>query len=91
MIEDEWYEKGHFLSSDGFEITIDGKKIISGLNNDQFYILSALIACHPRNRELIIYTMDELDKQLPGVKQYVSDNFILYNYLSNENSYKLGG
>ena len=40
------------------------------------------------NRELIIYTMDELDKQLPGVKQYVSDNFILYNILSNENAYE---
>lgn len=88
MIEDEWYEKGHHLSSDGSEITIDGKKIISGLTHDQFYVLSTLIACHPRNRELIIYTMDELDKQLSGVKQYVSDNFILYNVLSNENSYE---
>lgn len=88
MIEDEWYEKGHHLSSDGSEITIDGKKRISGLTNEQFYVLSTLIACHPRNRELIIYTMDELDKQLPGVKEYVSNNFILYNVLSDENSYK---
>ena len=88
MIEDEWYEKGHQLISDGYEITIDGKKIVSGLTHKQFYVLSTLIACHPRNRELIIYTMDEIDKQLPGVKQYVSDNFILYNVLSNENSYE---
>ena len=88
MIEDEWYQKGHYLNSDGYEITIDGKKVMTGLTQDQFYNLSTLIACHPRNRELIIYTLNELDKQLPGVKKYVSDNFGLYNILSDENSYK---
>lgn len=88
MVEDEWYEKGHNLSSNGSKITIDGKTIISGLTNEQFYVLSTLIACHPRNRELIIYTMNEIDKQLPGIKQYVSDNFMLYSVLSNENSYE---
>lgn len=88
MIEDEWYKKGHHLSSDGSEITIDGKKIVSGLTHEQFYVLSTLIACHPRNRELIIYTIDELNKQLPGVKQYISDNFMLYNVLSNGSLYE---
>ena len=88
MIEDEWYQKGHYLNSDGYEITINGKKVMTGLTQDQFYNLSTLIACHPRNRELIIYTLNELDKQLPGVKKYVSDNFGLYNILSDENSYK---
>lgn len=76
------------VDSDGFEITIDGKKVMTGLTKDQFYNLSTLIACHPRNRELIIYTLNELDKQLPGIKKYVSDNFWLYNVLSDENSYK---
>jgi len=88
MLESEWFEKGHRLSSYGSEIIIDDEKIISGLTHEQFDVLSTLIACHPRNRELLLYTMNELDKQLPGVKQYISDNFILYNILTNENSYE---
>jgi len=47
------------VDSDGFEITIDGKKVMTGLTKDQFYNLSTLIACHPRNRELIIYTLND--------------------------------
>lgn len=89
MIETEWGGKGHCLSSDGFTITIDDKEIASGLTLEQFYVLATSIASHPRNRELIIYTIDELDKQLPGVKKYVSDNYLLYNELTNENSYEL--
>lgn len=88
MDEDEWFEKGHHLIGNGSEITIDGRKVASGLTREQFYVLSTLIACHPRNRELILFTMDELDKQLPGVKQYVSDNFKLYNVLTNDDSYE---
>lgn len=88
MIETEWGGKEHCLSCDGFTITIDDKEIASGLTLEQFYVLATSIASHPRNRELIIYTIDELDKQLPGVKKYVSDNYLLYNELTNENSYE---
>ena len=30
------YEKGHYLNGDGSEITIDGRKIVSGLTQEQF-------------------------------------------------------
>ena len=63
---------------------------MTGLTQDQFYNLSTLIACHPRNRELIIYTLNELDKQLPGVKKYVSDNLFINSPVKIMLDYTIG-
>lgn len=86
MIEDEWYEKGHYLRCDSSTIRLDKKEFAINLSDEQFYALSTQIVCHPRNKELLLFTVDELDKQLPGVKQYILDNFQLYSLLTN-NSY----
>ena len=83
MTEDEWYDKGHNLTGDSKDIQIDGKVVINGLDNEQFYILSTQIASHPRNKELILYTLDEINKQLPGIKEFVINNFPLYNFIVN--------
>lgn len=88
VIEAEWPEKGHILSSDGCQITIDDEQIMSGLSAEEFYLISSLIVSHPRNREIITFTTDELDKQIPGIKQYIYDNFPLYNLLTDESAYE---
>ena len=88
MMEDEWYEKGHRLYISDGKVKIDGKEQVSKLSIRECHILSTLIASHPRNRELILYTMNELDKQMPGVKEYISYNFDLYDELTSEETYE---
>ena len=40
------------------------------------------IASHPRNKEVIFYTINEFNKVLPGIKNFVNDNFGLYGELA---------
>ena len=83
MTEDEWRLKGHHLIGDADGIKIDNKEVVSGLTNEQFYLLSTQIARHPRNKEMIVYALEEIDKQLPGIKDFVSNHFPLYNFIVN--------
>lgn len=81
MVEDEWHDKGHYLYGDGSSVKIDNKKIISGLTKQQFLMLSTSIVQHPRNKELVLYAVEELEKQLPGIKEFICNNFPLYNFI----------
>lgn len=81
MSEDEWYEKGHLLCGDEGGIKVDGNSLISGLNYKEFHVIATQVARHPRNRELILYTLDEIDKQLPGLKDFIVNHFSLYHYI----------
>lgn len=88
MTEDEWYEKGHLLFVSSGKVMLDGKEQVSKLSVRECRKVSTLIASHPRNRELILYTINELDKRLSGIKKYISDNFSLYSKLTNEDTYE---
>ncbi len=88
MTEDEWYEKGHRLFVSSGKVMLDGKEQVSKLSVRECRKVSTLIASHPRNRELILYTINELDKRLSGIKKYISDNFSLYSKLTNEDTYE---
>lgn len=76
------------VCNSGYDIKINWEQRISGLTSKQFYELINMIARHPKNREFILFTIDELDKQLPGIKQYVSENFTLFNSLTDSDLYK---
>lgn len=83
MIEDEWHTKGHFLQGHCSKIELDGKILIGRLTCEQFYMLSTNIVLHPRNKELVLYTVDEIEKQMPGIKEFIYNNSVLYNYIIN--------
>lgn len=38
-------------------VTLDNKKIRDGLTKDQFDLVAFNIVSHPRNKELLLYTM----------------------------------
>lgn len=76
------------VCNSGYDIKINWDQKISGLTSKQFYELINMIVRHPKNREFILFTIDELDKQLPEIKQYVSENFPLFNSLTDSNLYK---
>ena len=76
------------VCNSGYDIKINWEQRISGLTSKQFYELINMIVRHPKNREFILFTIDELDKQLPGIKQYVSENFTLFNSLTDSDLYK---
>jgi len=78
MIEDEWFTKGHFLYVDT-RVTLDNKKIRDGLTKDQFDLVAFNIVSHPRNKVLLLYTMGEMNKQFPGIREFIGNNFPLYN------------
>ncbi len=78
----------HILYVEPSAIKIGYEKICSNLTLKQSYDISTVIAHHPRNKELILFIMDELDKELPGIKQYVSDNFPLYKMLTDFDLYE---
>lgn len=83
VTEAEWPEKGHHLVGDCFGIKVDGKKVIGELSLAQFYTVAKNIATHPRNKELVLYAIEEVEKQLPGVKEFICNNFHLYNFIVN--------
>lgn len=83
MIEDEWYSKGHHLYGDSSGIKVDGITMASRLTTREFYYLATEIAAHPRNKELILFTLEELNRQLPGIKEFVINNFPLFNFIIN--------
>ena len=56
-----------------------------GLSDEQVRAFAFTIASHPRNKELTTYTLNEFDKAIPGIKQFVSDNSKMYNDLINAN------
>lgn len=83
MTEVEWFEKGNSLISTGRNININNEPVLSGLSREQLQVFAIMIASHPRNVELIVFTLEELDKRLPGVMQYVINNFWLYSLLTS--------
>lgn len=83
VIEDEWYQKGHCLRGSCSEVKLDGETLIGRLTREQFYKLSTNIVLHSRNKELILYTIEEMEKQLPGIKEFIYNNSVLYNFIIN--------
>ncbi len=79
----EGEDTGHNLTSDLKSILLDGKVLIEGLTALSFENLASSIASHPRNRELLTFTLKSLDEQLPGVSEFIKREFSLYDRLVN--------
>ena len=60
------------------------------LSFDQFNSLALNILRHPRNKELINHTLDEMNQRMPGVKQFVVDNCGMYDLIMNSGYLHLG-
>lgn len=84
MTEEDGDYVGHNLIGDERGIRVDGNKFVDYLSRREFYNLATNIALHPRNRELILYTVEAIDEALHGVKNFITENFSLYRFLTEE-------
>lgn len=84
MTEEDGDYVGHNLIGDERGIRVDENKFVDYLSRREFYNLATNIALHPRNRELILYTVETIDEVLPGVKEFITENFSLYRFLTEE-------
>lgn len=74
------------LTSDTNKIVLNGKDFARFSSAEQQAYCTRLIAHHPANKEFILFVLEEIDKQMPGIKKYVCQNFALFNSLVAENS-----
>ncbi|MBO4600725.1 MAG: hypothetical protein J5634_00600 [Bacilli bacterium] len=57
-------------------------RILSLEEIDQFNMLSVNILRHPRNKELFNKILDDYNSQMPGLKNFITDNCGIYDYIT---------
>lgn len=81
-IETVWPHKGTYLYCDDGGFKFFGEEpIVAYENRRQFDLLATNLVAHPRNRESLNYTLDELERALPGIKEFAINNANLLKYL----------
>ena len=76
-------ENYHQISGGLNGLSLDKTYTTGPLTCQQFNSASLNITRHPRNKETIEYILDELDKQLPGIKTFTINNFSIYSDVMN--------
>lgn len=82
IIEKVWPQKGNYLYCDEKGFKFFGEEpIVNYENRQQFDLLATNLAAHPRNRESLNYILNEFDRVLSGMREFVIKNFNLVKYL----------
>ena len=85
MSEEVWPNTGDMFrqisEETGRSIALDDEYTTGPLSYNKFNKVALNITRHPRNKETIQYTIDELNKKYPGIKELVVDNFPIYSLI----------
>ena len=88
MTEATWLNGGNFLTGNdkGIEVSKSNfyETIITPLTDKRFEELSTLIACHPRNKELIEFVINKIGNDLPILKDFIVNNFSIYSHIMDK-------
>ncbi len=77
-------ERGESLHSiygsyDGFDFDLEN--VTGELSYKKFDSIAYNLTRHPRNKETIETVVNYFDSKIPGFKKYIQDNFIMYDYI----------
>ena len=78
---DEWGESLHSVSGSVAGFDFDLNNVIGELSYKEFDSIAYNLVRHPRNKETIETVLSYIDSKIPGLKRYVQDNFIMYDYI----------
>lgn len=84
MVECIWpnlNENHHLIIGKLNGFSFNKNNITGPLTYSQFDQTALNITRHPRNKETIEYTLNELEKTLSGIKELIINNFPIYNYI----------
>lgn len=80
--EKVWPQNGAYLYCDTAGFKFFGEEaIVPYSNRKAFDMLATNIVAHPRNREALNYLLDELERKMTGIRDFVLNNSNLYKYL----------
>lgn len=76
-------DKYNQISGDLNGLLLDENHTTGPLTYSQFDEIALNITRHPRNKETIEYTLNNLEEKLPGIKELIINSFPIYNYVMN--------
>ena len=84
-------QKGNYLYGDGFDDSIrlvlpisDKPFRYDNCSKEQYERFCTSVVTHPRNKELLLFMMNELERQFPGIRDFILQNFPIFERVMNK-------